>query len=516
MPLSEDEELELLELEEQEYQASKIPKSPKGPSEWESAGRGLAQGASFGLRDEGAGLLKNPSGALKEIANKFGANFSDEDIEEYRRERDASRGLDLAAKEANPKSFAAGELGGAIGTSFIPGLGLAKGAGLAKTAATAAAQGAAYGLGGSEADNATDLALDTLKGGGLGAAGGAAGYGLGKLAEKGIEKAGSLIGKTANPLSRTAEKLAENATGATGRQSAQFADDAGRELLDRGLVQFGDTPGKVAQRVSAANDDAGRAISTALEGLDNQGVRVDLHEIKRGIQQQIEDLSSVPGNEKIVRELERELQNLVSRGESSLPVSVAEKAKRNFQGQTNFNSSNAEKSATGIVSDLFKNKVEDTALAADPALGNAFTEGKKTYGLLKPIQEAAEKRAATMNQSPLGGLGDWAAIGAGGVGAGPVGAAAGLIGKKVIAPRLASSGAVTADMLSKMAASAPEQLGKFAPIFQNASQRGAQAVAATHFVLEQQNPEYREMMKKIREGEDGVNDPLATSQGGIQ
>ena len=77
-----------------EFDWSTAEEIVEGPSEMDSAGRGFAQGATFGFRDEGAGLLKSPTGALKEIANKFGTDFSDEDIEAYRAERDASRMLD--------------------------------------------------------------------------------------------------------------------------------------------------------------------------------------------------------------------------------------------------------------------------------------------------------------------------------------------------------------------------------------------------------------------------------------
>ncbi len=484
------------------------PAADTGPGELSSLGRGLAQGASFGLRDEAAGALQSPSGALKEIANKFGAHFSDEDIEQYRRERDASRGLDKEAKEANPKSFLAGELGGGVATSFVPGVGLAEGAGLLKTAGSAALQGAAFGVGGSEGENIGQIARDAAVGAGAGAVGGAAGFGLGKALAKGAELGGNFINRAADPLAAKAESLAVKATGATGRQSAQFSDDAGRELLDRGLVKFGDTPANIASRVEGASDSAGRAIGDSLEQLESKGVGVDLGRIKKGIQDKIAELSETPGNEKIVRQLQGELDNLVERGESSLPISKAEIAKRNFQGQTNYASPEAEKKASGQVASLFKNEVERAALDADPALASKFTEGKKTFGLLAPIQEAAEKRAATLRQSPFGGLGDFAAVGSGGAAGGPIGAAAGLIGKKVVAPRLASSMAVTADTLSKIASQAPEVMGKFAPVMQNAAQRGSQAVAATHFILEQSNPEYREMLKKINGTGDSDETPL--------
>jgi hypothetical protein len=71
--------------------------------------------------------------------------------------------------------------------------------------------------------------------------------------------------------------------------------------------------------------------------------------------------------------------------------------------------------------------------------------------------------------------------------------------KKLLFPRVTSSLAVTADGLAKLAAGAPEALGRFAPVIQNAVQRGSQAVAATHFILQQSSPEYREKIKAMQD-----------------
>ena len=93
---------------------------------------------------------------------------------------------------------------------------------------------------------------------------------------------------------------------------------------------------------------------------------------------------------------------------------------------------------------------------------------KKTYGVLAPINEAAERRAATLNQSPFGGLLDVAAAGAAGASVGGLpGLATGVAaatGRKVIAPRIASSAAVTLDGVSKMLL---ESSPKIADLYQN-------------------------------------------------
>lgn len=104
-------------------------------SKTESFLRGAAQGVSLGFADEIAGFLE-------------GAFTS----KTYAQARDESRAAHSAAKAANPKTYAGGEIGAGVASALVPGLNIAKGAGAAAMAARAAATGAIAGLGSSEAD----------------------------------------------------------------------------------------------------------------------------------------------------------------------------------------------------------------------------------------------------------------------------------------------------------------------------------------------------------------------------
>lgn len=53
--------------------------------------------------------------------------------------------------------------------------------------------------------------------------------------------------------------------------------------------------------------------------------------------------------------------------------------------------------------------------------------------------------------------------------------------------------------LDDIAKNAPQKLGKFGRVMQDAAQRGSQAVAVTNFILQQNNPEYREQLRKLEE-----------------
>ena len=163
-------------------------------SEIESGLRGLAQGASFGFADE----LTGGAEALWEAAKGDPATFG----ELYKRARDESRANYKTAEETNPKSYMAGQVGGAVGTALVPGLG---GAGIAKLAA----QGAAQGLGSSEADllegDLAGAARDTAIGGSIGAATGAIGKGISNALAPATDdiarSAISIADDVSNPLS---------------------------------------------------------------------------------------------------------------------------------------------------------------------------------------------------------------------------------------------------------------------------------------------------------------------------
>lgn len=449
----------------------------EAPTELDSGARGALQGATAGFADEISGATEALWNAAKGDPRTFG--------ELYRTYRDESRANFKKAEEANPKSFMAGNVGGAVATSLIPGMGGA-------TIGKLALQGAAQGLGSSEADltegEFAQAAKDTAVGAGTGAAIGGAGKVLSAGASKVAPSVKNALSKTGDYLGEQAEKLAVKATGATGNQSLQFADDAGRQLLDRGLVKFGDNAGKIAQRVGAASDDAGRAIGEAMETLEKQGVTASVDNVVTALESKIDDLAQTPGNERIIKQLQAEVDNLYNRGQSNLPIGAGEQAKRNFQGQTNYFSPEAEKKASAQVASAFREEVEQAAQKADPTTANLFKQEKETFGLLAPIKEAAEKRAAQQAQSPFGGLTDVVT----GATTGPKGLAAKYAIEQV-GRRAASSGAVIADNLANVLKTQPQVFGKFAKPLQEAAKRGGTSLAATHFVLQQTQPEYREL-----------------------
>jgi hypothetical protein len=137
-------------------------------SEMESMGLGALQGVTFNFADEVEGFLRSlPPGTTYEEAVK-------KVRERYKK-----------AEEANPGFYRSGELGGALLSALVPGVGAIGGGGkgIAALAKGGAIQGALSGLG--EGEGLSDMAEKAIEGGVggalIGGTLGAAGKGLGKV-----------------------------------------------------------------------------------------------------------------------------------------------------------------------------------------------------------------------------------------------------------------------------------------------------------------------------------------------
>lgn len=476
----------------------------------ESALRGATQGASLGFQDELAGGIsalgriagiKGLGGKLSEVGLADGGPTLDFDKigDEYNRSRDAERSANKQAEDSNPNTYlGTNVLGGVASTILAPGLAPAKGAGLLANIGKGALQGGLTSTGLSEADNALDLATDAGMGLGIGGLAGGVGYGIGKGLEKGVEKVSPAIeyikNKIGGKLKTTAEGFAENATGATAAQSEKFADDAGRQLLDRGIVRPFSSPEGIAQRAGQEMNMANSQIDDALNALDANGASASVDDIVAGLEEKIKSLAGDPSQAPLARKLESIVQDIYGSGNSRVPLSVAEKTKRGF-GDKISNWLDHEAGAANKNAYLgYRDEVEKQALALDKSLASKFKEGKQTFGLLSPIKQAAERRTAQLNQSPIGGLLDTASTLASG------GNPAGAIARRIISPRISSTAAVGLDKIGDMVLSTPQAFGKYAKVLQDAAQRGPQGVASTHFLLNSTDENYRQLLRNIAEG----------------
>lgn len=306
----------------------------------------------------------------------------------------------------------------------------------------------------------------------------------------------SAAGPAASALKSFAAKKAVAATGATGVQASKFATGTGQELIDQGLVKFGDSQAGVAKRISGALDQTGEKIGSVLQDLDKKGVTVAHSDIVDALRKRADSLGKDPSQFGVSDSLSKLADRIETMAEQSgsktIPLSEAETTKRGFQAAANYNSAPLDLSVSKEAASVYRQAVEDAATKFDPKAGEAFAAAKKTYGVLNPVQEAAAKRASTLAQSPHGGLMDTVATIAGeGIGGIPGAIAAPIARRAVvtrIAPSLAASANSAGNALGRAAGAAESVVGAAAPAAIRASAGAPAAVEPTALKVAGQPP----------------------------
>lgn len=277
---------------------------------------------------------------------------------------------------------------------------------------------------------------------------------------------GKALARTAGALKTKAGKLAETATGATRVQAEKFAPKAGEKLLDEGIVRFGSSPGGIAKRAETALEKAGQGIDEVITGIGEKGA-LSLDDFADGVRKKFAELkkegaAGVRAANEAESWLLDTLEAAKAEGKSTLSVADIEKYKRNV-GPKAWKSISEEtlpgaKAAYRGMRDLSENVVGEL----DPKALEAFQKEKKAFEMLSPIFDASAKRARQLNQHPWLGLLDTSAAGTGALGAGLgalqgdgdpekilLGGALGLLGRRVVAPRIASTAAVSTNAAGK-------------------------------------------------------------------
>lgn len=426
-----------------------------------AAFRNVRQGLSMGLADELRAATRAPLKTIWEYGKQYLSDGGEPEglIQSYKNYRDEERAADRTAEHQYP---AASIIGSSIGGALIPGSSLK----------SMIAQGAIQGFGSSEEEDLGQLAKDTAMGAGVGTV-------VGALP---IAMAGQRF-EAGKSLTDAAEKFAENSTGATRNElkkikqsQAMFKPSAagevggGRELLDRKLIQFGDNPGDIAKRITSARQEASNQIGSVLKELDAQGGQVSIGDVTTKLQDRVNELEKIQGNEDLVKALNKEIDTLMT-FEMNTPItsiSEAELAKRAHQKRAKYNPNSetetSKQTATKYTAQAYREAGEEAAEKISPELTSQFKDAKRTYGMLEPIETAANNRAMTLAQSPFGGLLDLGAAGPGlaaaihqglsgnlGTAAASMAAAGGMAaGRKFGMPRAASSTAVASDKAGQL------------------------------------------------------------------
>lgn len=201
-------------------------------SKLESFIRGAGQGLTLGYEDEArAAILSKMSGRS------------------YEEERDEIREKNRLAQEQNPWSYGGGSLVGAAGTMAVPGLNIAKGAGVIGGAAKAAALGGAAGYGASEEKTLEGQLKDVS---------------TGALLSGGIQGVSSLIGKAAPAVGK---KSLNVLTGVPEEVSERYLANPQAINAAKSLPEIAETIpqhlAKVREEIPELSQSAGKLLSSA-------------------------------------------------------------------------------------------------------------------------------------------------------------------------------------------------------------------------------------------------------------
>jgi hypothetical protein len=395
-------------------------KDPITYSPAHSFARSVGSGLTFDFRDEIAGALESPMGAIKKAAGFLGYNTKgDSDVEKYLAERNASRALDVEHARQNPKASLAGELTGAVTTSFVPGLGVAKGAKTLDSLKKAAKLGAVYGTGSSNAENLGGLVTDAT----LSAAGGAAGQGLGIAVDKAVPALlgrlprrnpfASKAGGLANKLDDFAERRAVKQAGAMlgDERSLKYQNrlnDTGKILLDEQIVTPLSGIQKVVDRTKTVLEESGRKLGQTEKLMDKYFHLIQKNNLPtvffnpsmvaaRIDAEIVDQVAKSPALGNYAGSLRGISERLRQMGDRPIPFSKAGEIKREFDELVKYDRGQTApkeliKQIRGIVNDEMEWSVMEASKAIDKPLFQKWSAEKKKYGLLSKVAEMAEDK----------------------------------------------------------------------------------------------------------------------------
>lgn len=496
--------------------------NPSQFSELESAGLGLAQGSSLGFFDE-------IEGAARAAAKILGPEAEIKDYEKlYQQFRDLSRQRFKTAEEENPKSFMAGQVGGNIGTAFVPGLG---GASVGKLAAL----GATEALGSTEAEDLSDLASEAAKGAVIGGT---------------IGKAGDLLSGAKGLVSQAGQKIQDTALLEDLINSFNLAREGKSVLTKTGAKEALEGSRELSESAIKELSEAGKNLAKDQRKIlkETKG-SVDVY--KEGVEPIFQKLkeAKLTGSraESEVKELQKIVQQIAEkRGMTNLtPEEAYDVATKEFRQRSSEFGEGAVFKEPEIVKALgqgYRN-IRDKIYTSSPDLKEINRELKdyntilERFGL-KNISEAPfDERAQQIAREKLQGAitredavnlaGDKARNIIEGVEEFVPGFAekAEKAGQYVDVTKKVQSGGVknildkaeivtgTAtgtvasgfDKVSRMLKT-PERFGKYSNIMSDAAKRGSTAAAARHYSLYQQDPEYRKMINELPDEEGQPNE----------
>lgn len=378
-------------------------KKQAAPSVPESIVRGGIQGLTSGWGEEiGAGIEHLLTGR------------------DYKQSRDEARAANAAAKEANPVSYGAADVGGGVAQMFIPGLNVAGKAGAVGRIATGAALGALGGAGYSEGQTAQDVAGDALAGGAGGAILGTAFEGGGRLIGGAAKRADNRIiqGITEGAKPSTGDAL-------VGRAGANRPDVLNVVRDDPALtkaLRSGDAEKKFAA-AQASSERLNQARDIYYNAVDKTGARVDPADALGRVMAVREKLARSPATIAQADALAKVEDNIARAWDKSPGLTAREVREEVTKLQTEARSyyraaqtggvapeaAEAKKVAADALRDLLHEHVETVAKANGLPGQDVLKALNKKLSVMASIEDATAQQAAREAKVPpqrLGWMGD--------------------------------------------------------------------------------------------------------------
>jgi hypothetical protein len=413
----------------------------------------------------------------------------------YREARDAER---LRLEEVQKRSPTASMVGTLAGGFLSPNpVGKVKGlAGIGKAGLALGAEGAAAGLGYSDAElNSTEALKDAAVGGALNTAiPGAAGLvskGARKVAPEGVS----------NLLRQKARERATKA--ATGNQ-AKYAEplrrkgkieERGKVLIDEGIMDGSPAAFEISERAAQRGKEVGKEIESILSKVDE----IEPGAVNsRTIADKILDYAAgkeAPKNKAFVNKLMEEAGDFEAMGD--IPMAEAQRLKRQYKWDDRDPAvqalgPEATNKVNRIISDALEESVERVEKkGGDDIKGllDQYKSAKNRYGHLAGAAESSEKLASRQDKNRTFSLSDYLpGLGiAGTTGYGSQDTATGLgvgAGAAMVNRALRRRGSAAAAKGFDRSADAVETLSKKTKLPQDILDQGRSSLAATRAIME--------------------------------
>lgn len=504
---------------------------------------GAAEAAGQALGVEGVG---GPMSEMKLSEN--GPTLDWEVLRDaYRQARDKERGGLRADAKYNPGVSTTADVAGMVASpinKIASGMSLAKGG---------AALGGINALGSSEAEDLSGMAKDTATGA---AVGGLVGKGVEKatpIAQAGLDK----LGTGARDL---AERLGVRALGGERGSIKKIGFDkakaAAGQALDEGVISpFASTDDLIA-RNEALKSKGGEMMGQAYQAIDDAGASTfNPLDVASKMDEELGGFWRSPLNKAEANQFDNTIESILARGDGNIPLREAQLLKEELGRAANWKNAlqvspkeQMARDAYKLVNQSIDDAVESGATAVNSAgLKETLARGKELFGNAATAEKFLENKLAREQGNKIFGLTDTiAGAGALGTNAGAPAAGALVLGKKALEKYGAQTGAVGLNKVSELLKRSPKmaelaqkspkvfnailqkmesqlsaggpkaadnkskpydknailekvQGTKWDKVLRDAAQRGDQAVGASHFILQQTDPEYR---KQFAEAQD--------------